>query len=313
LKKTVFLFLLVMMFFPPLWAKGVKAGTVITNQAILNFSIGNSISYTVKSNEVKSIVMQVLDLILQWQDSKPVELYQGAKKKVITLSLLNNGNGKDKISLYFNENSSVSSDIESMNLYIDSNKNGVFDNEDKVVTNVVLDEDKYENIFLVTSLKDNALIEEDSLNVEVKAKSDIGGSGIKGTFYQGKGVGGVDAVDGVSGGVAIQNVVYSLVYQNPSFKKSVKYFEGGDYFLVSLNLNIEGNANLKNIHIEDEVPKGLFYRRNSIRLNQKLQTDQKDDDNAYFDFNLNRLALDFPSAKLPKKFLVTYILDKEAR
>ncbi|NPA59806.1 MAG: hypothetical protein GXO30_05005, partial [Epsilonproteobacteria bacterium] len=292
---------------------GVKAGTVITNQATLNFIVGDSASYSIRSNEVKSLVDQVLDFVLEWQDSEPIEIYEGAKQKVLTLSLLNTGNGKDDISLSFVEDGLFSSSIESIELFVDVNSNGTFDSDDKTLSSVSLDADISTNLFLVTSLKDDINITAEYFDIEVKAKSLIGGSGVKGTLYEGKGVDGVDAIDGINGAIASEKVTYHLFTQTPVFTKTVRYFDSQEYYLVSLDLNIQGNSDLKNIHLEDSVPRGLVYRKNSIRFKQELQTDKKDSDFAYFDFNINSLALDLPSTRLPKQILVTYILDKEVR
>jgi hypothetical protein len=101
--------------------------------------------------------------------------------------------------------------------------------------------------------------------------------------------------------------------QKPTFKKSVRYFEKGNYFLVTLLLNIDGNAVLKNLHLTDSCPRGLYYRKNSIRVDDIKQSDAKDRDMAYFDFKVNRLNVDLQSFKLAKSLKVTYILDKEVK
>jgi hypothetical protein len=151
LRLIVSVFILVFTNF--LWAKGVKAGTIISNQATLNFSVGDSASYSITSNEVQNSVSQVLSMLLKWQDTKPVKLYDGAGEKVLNLSVLNNGNGKDKISISYTEDSSLSSIVKSMDIFIDSNKNGVFDKYDKKLQTLSLDADEEQKIFLVSSLK----------------------------------------------------------------------------------------------------------------------------------------------------------------
>ncbi len=295
-------------------AKGVRAGTIIKNQATLNFSVGDETSlYSISSNEVKDVVSQVLNFVLKWQDSEPCEIYEGAKDKVLNLSLRNDGNGKDTILLSFLEDSAFGSLVESMSVFVDSNKNGYFDKNDKSIDEINLDADEQRKIFLVTSLKENISTSKDKLEVEIKAKSKIGGSGIKGTVFKGRGENGVDAIDGVNGGIAYEKVDYKLIKQSPTFIKRVEYFKKQRYYLVSLYLDFEGNANLKNLHLTDRVPRGLSYRKNSIRFNKRYQSDKKDGDFASFDFNINKLSIDIRNLKLPNKVLVTYILNRRRR
>jgi len=309
----VIVFLVLLTFSVVLEAKGVKAGTVITNQATLDFSMGDGASFSIKSNEVKNIVSQVLNFVLEWQNSKPVEIYKGAKQKILNLSLKNEGNGKDNISIDLAKDSSLDAFVESMQLYADTNKNGVLDKEDSVLSSLFLEADQEMDIFLVTSMKDDVYSQSSHLDIKVSAKSNLGGSGEKGTVHVGKGVDGVDAVDGISGGVSSKDVYYELRSQKPTFKKSVEYFKDRGYYLVTLELDIKGNTTLKNLVLTDRMPLGLRYRKNSIKFNKKYQSDKKDSDFASFDFRVNRLTLNLAQLKLPNKVMVTYILDKEVR
>ena len=295
-----------------LHSKGVKAGTVITNQASLSFSVGNSNKFSIVSNVVESKVSQVLDLILKWQDIEPVKIYEGAEKKVLTFSLVNQGNGKDDIKLQ--KKITDLSIVKDMEIYIDTNKNGSFDSSDKKIDRLNLEADEKREVFIVTSAKDSFAVNKKLLNVILSAKSTIGGSGIRGKVYPHKGIDGVDAIDGINGGIYSDIGKYEIVTQNTLFKKSVKFFERYNYYLVTLDINFEGSkANLKNIKISDDIPKNLYYRKNSIRVNKEYQTDKKDNDLANFDFRRRRLYVSFSSLKVPKRVSITYILDKEVR
>ncbi len=306
MKKILFLLFISIVI---LEAKGVRAGTVISNQALLNFSVGDGFSYTIKSNEVKNIVSQVINFVLNWQDTKPVKIYPGAEKKVLTLSLKNEGNGKDDISVNYFEDSSFSQNIKSIKLYKDENKNGLFDSEDRVFDHVELEPDKKIDFFVVTSLKDSIDSLSKKLEISIEAKSNIGGSGVKGRVYKGRGENGVDAIDGVNGGIYKKIVFYNFIKDETTLKKEVVYFKKKRYFLVSLYLNFN-STNLKQIHLSDRVPRGLYYRKNSIKVDHKYQSDKKDGDMASFDFNINTLHVDIKNLQKPKKILVTYILDR---
>ena len=136
-------------------AQGTRAGTIITNQSILSFSIeGSTIVNTISSNIVKSKVLQVLNSVLKWQDSKAPILYE-AGEKVIHLSLRNDGNGEDKYRFDIDYDQVISSIINKVAIYEDSNKNGYFDSLDTKVTNLKLDIDKSVSLFFVVKLKDS--------------------------------------------------------------------------------------------------------------------------------------------------------------
>ncbi len=308
-----FLLVFMLLFLSVLNAKGVRAGTIIKNQATIDFSLVGGASFSLKSNEVKNVVSQVLNPILLWQDSEDVDIYEGAKDKVLKLSLRNDGNGKDDLKFSLKEDSSLSSFVESMGIYIDTNQNGYFDEEDNLVKSIKLEPDEKRDIFLVSSLKKSVLTSQKKLNVEVDAVSKLGGSGIKGKVHKNRGENGVDAIDGINGGVAKRDVYYSLKSCMPYITKEVKYYKKQRYYLVSLYINFDGNGRVGTVHIEDRVPRGLSYQKGSIRVNERYQSDKKDNDLASFDFNINRLSVDVKTLDVPKRMLVTYILKRRRR
>ena len=306
--------LIVLFLFTLANAKGVKAGTVITNQSFLSFSIeGSTIVNTISSNIVKSKVLQVLNSVLKWQDSKAPILYE-AGENVIHLSLRNDGNGEDKYRFDIDYDQVISSIINKVAVYEDSNKNGYFDSLDTKVTNLKLDIDKSVSLFLVTKLKDSlSSYEKDNISFSISAISLRGGSGIKGKLHAGQGVDGVDAIDGINGGIAKDNVYYLFKKQVPTFKKEVKYFEKEKYFLVNILFDVSGDGEIKNFTLFDDIPKGVRYRKNSLKLNKKYQTDKKDSDTMSYDFRLKRVYFKTSKIILPHKYQISYIVDKEDR
>jgi hypothetical protein len=292
-------------------AKGVKAGTVITNVATMSFSIGDGISHSLTSNVVESRVLQLLSLSLIWQNSSAVEIYEGAKERVLNFTLVNSGNGSDSVAITKSIDAKLDTTISSMKIYRDTNSNGAFDQTDEEVDTLSLGIDAKEELFLVTSLKSNVLIGDPKLVVNLKARSNRGGSGIKGSLHKGKGVGGIDAVDGVNGGVDSKVLFYSVVSQRPTFQKKVTIKEDGKYFLVELSANISGNANLKNMLLKDDIPEGLLYRKNTLKLNGHYLSDKKDSDSANYDDKRSQVELSFKEIALPKDILFSYIVEKE--
>lgn len=292
-------------------AKGVRAGTVITNMATMSFSIGDSQKYSMKSNTVKSTVLQLLSLSLIWQDSNPIEIYEGAKKKVLTCSVINNGNGNDIVLFKSKVEASLADSVSEIVIYEDTNENGKFDQGDLKTNQSSLEADMKKTLFLLTSLKEDLDLDVTKLKIDLSATSKRGGSGIRGTLHEGKGVDGVDAIDGVDGGVSREELFYKVVFQKPTFTKRVTYDKENRYFLVELFVNLNGNATLKNINLNDEIPEGLLYRKNSIKLNGHYQSDKKDRDSARYDDRRKSVFLSFNQIALSKNINISYILEKE--
>lgn len=292
-------------------AKGVKAGTVITNMATMSFSVGDSQLYSIKSNTVNSTVLQLLSLSLIWQDSNPVEIYEGAIQKVLTFSAINNGNGNDNLLLSYLVEPSLSGFVSQMQIFEDTNSDGKFTKEDIPVSDLSLDADVQKTFFLVTSLKESSSLDATKLAIDLEVTSKRGGSGVKGAFHEGKGVDGVDAIDGVDGGVSSEELFYKVITQKSVFTKRVTYNEKDRYFLVELSAKFSGNATLKNLNLNDDIPEGLLYRKNTIKLDGHYQSDKKDSDIASYDDKRKRVFLSFNQIVLSRNIDVSYIVEKE--
>ena len=108
-------------------ADGTPAGTDITSQATVNYTITGT-DYTGASNTVTTIVAEVLDLSLVWQDAAAVEVQPGAVGQALAFRLTNTGNGSDSYTLTgLSALSGDDFDPLLNNIHLDTNGNGRFD------------------------------------------------------------------------------------------------------------------------------------------------------------------------------------------
>ena len=261
-----------------LYAKGVSAATVIENRATLDFSIENE-TFSIQSNIDRSIVEQLLDVSVSWMDTKEVAVSKGDKKRVLTYKIVNSGNGEDRYTLIA-EDLAYKSEFETevKKVYIDMNNNLHFDANDHERKTITLDADEENLVFLVASIDEDLNATSLSRNfVNLKAISRRGGSGERGQIHLNRGVGGVDAVDGLSGGVSEDEGIYQLLIANVILNKSVTTDEN-DLLKVTIDVGVEGDGIAKNVELEDQIPHEVIYVKNSLTLDDIPLTDKDDTD-----------------------------------
>ena len=277
--KLYISFLLYILFFVEVVdAKGVKAGTVIQNSATLSFSLENE-DFSIQSNVDRAVVAQVLDVKVSWVDIRPMAVSHGEKKRVLTYKVLNSGNGRDRYTLLAEElNYKSEFSLEDKRVYLDTNDNYRLDSLDTERKTVTLDEDREQLVFVVSKISDSLSATTGSQNfVNLKALSRIGGSGQKGKVYIGRGVDGVDAVDGFSGGISEDEGVYKLLIANVILKKNIT-IDDAELITVSINVSVGGEGSVKDVNIVDEIPNETIYVKNSLHLDAGGLTDQDDSD-----------------------------------
>ena len=274
-------YIVIMIFFFNLstaFAKGVRAGTVIQNSAMLSFSLEEE-EFIIKSNVAKSVVDQLIDVKVSWMDTRPIAVSLGEKKRVLTYKVLNSGNGRDRYTLLAQElNYKSEFSLEEKRVYLDTNDNYRLDSSDRQRKTVTLDEDREQLVFVVSKIGDSLSASSGSQNfVNLKALSYIGGSGEKGKIYIGRGVDGVDVVDGFSGGVSEDEGSYKLLIANVILDKDVS-IDDDEIITVSIHVTVAGEGSVKDVNIVDEIPNETIYVKNSLLLDRGALTDQDDSD-----------------------------------
>ncbi len=257
-----------------LFAKGVSAGTVIQNSATLSFSLEEE-TFSIESNVEKSVVAQLIDVKVSWMDTRAVLVSKGEKDKVLTYKVMNNGNGKDRYTLVADELDYKSEfALKKRKVYLDINNNFRFDSSDRERKSVALEADKEQLVFVVSKIDKELLASSGSQSfMNLKAISQVGGSGEKGTIHEGKGVDGVDAVDGFSGGMSEDEGSYTLLSANVILNKNVTIDKDG-LITVTLTVTVGGEGSVKDVNIVDEIPVQTIYVRRSIKLDSRFLNDQ---------------------------------------
>ncbi|HIP60172.1 MAG TPA: hypothetical protein EYH01_07085 [Campylobacterales bacterium] len=260
------------------FAKGVRAGTVIQNSAMLSFSLEEE-EFIIKSNVAKSVVDQLIDVKVSWMDTRPMVVSLGERQRVLTYKVLNSGNGRDRYTLLAQElNYKSEFSLEEKRVYLDANDNYRLDASDPQRKTVTLDEDREQLVFVVSKIGDALTASSGSQNfVNLKALSRIGGSGEKGKIYIGRGIDGVDVVDGFSGGVSEDEGSYKLLIANVILNKDVSIDNDG-IITVSVLVTVGGEGSVKDVNIVDEIPNETIYVKNSLLLDGGALTDQDDSD-----------------------------------
>ena len=155
-------------------AKGVRAGSIITNIANIRYSI-NSQSYQIQSNIDSFVVDRVIDIKSSWQDSKAVEVSPNETNRVLTFLVSNLGNSDENISLNKFQESNSTFNLSNIRLYIDTNNNGIFDKNDTLTSSIALKPDVSKELFIVSDIGDvNGTYSFASITAKVKDAKDSG-------------------------------------------------------------------------------------------------------------------------------------------
>ncbi len=299
MRKLFILFLLIGV---GLYAKGTSAGTVINNIATLDFMIDDT-NEQIQSNVASDTVAQLIDLHLDSLDAGDVKIEKGIQTQPLSFQVTNTGNGADIFEIsYFLENNS-DFQVRDLILYIDSNNNKVYDNEDRTADVIELNADENRSFFIIAQTPDEPKIskQQNHCVINVKGRSKIGGSGNRGKVHKAKGIKGVDAVDGENGGVG--EIKGSWLYTSSKLlfikqKSSVINQFGnsepvsGAIITYNMDISTPQKVTAKNVIFKNQIPKNTVYQKNSLKINNRVLTDIKDGDIGYYDSKNNLIKVD---------------------
>ena len=270
----------------PAHASGVTAGTLIQNTASATYSSGSGTN-TVQSNTVSVKVNQLVDVAVAGLNSSPVTATSTA---TLSYSITNSGNGSDSFNLLADPNVAGNPFVGTVQtIAIDTNANGQFDpGIDQVISaggsTPSIAPDSSLKVLVVVSLPANAT-DAQSSQVKLTATSVIG-SGTSGTLFAGKGIGGVDAIIGMSHGTgsAFNSIAASLAAV--SLTKSAviaDQFGGtspvpGALVTYSIVASVTGSGKAIGVHVTDAIPAGTTYQPGTLALNGSTLTDAADAD-----------------------------------
>ena len=133
---------------PTAQAAAPTAGSNISNIATASYTDGNGASKTVTSNEVKTIVLQVSSFTLVADRNATINPNGTA---TLSHTLTNTGNGTDTFTLNVSQLSGDNFDLTNVHIYLDSNQDGVPDNNTDI-TSVTLTANQSVGIIVVSTV-----------------------------------------------------------------------------------------------------------------------------------------------------------------
>jgi uncharacterized repeat protein (TIGR01451 family) len=278
-------------------AKGVEAGTDITNIATLEYQIGG-VSHSMSSNSVVDRVDQLIDVNLVWQDTAAILVESGETNRVLTYKITNTGNGKDKFTLTNSNDPSSNFNINNPRIFSDSNNNGIYDGGDLLVSEMWLEADGTSLLFLISDIPTATYANGNQSKNILEAISATGGSGATGTIHSGAGIDGVDAIDSFNGGRSHAVGTYEINLVGVKLTKSASTNTSdvftGTIITYTILVTLEGVGNVETLVVNDTIPAGTSYVAGSLRLDGVSLSDSGDSDVG--NFVSNEIAVNLGNA-----------------
>jgi uncharacterized repeat protein (TIGR01451 family) len=292
-------------FASPAFATGTAAGTTISNTAQVTYTDTTGTPVTVPSNRVDLRVDEVLNVTVVSADPGDVAAQPGATNQVLTFNVTNTGNGPEAFRLSpVNAIGGDAFDPTTTSLVLDTNGNGVYDAGVDTVYNAgsndpVLAPDTSIRVFVLSTVP-AAATDGQRGQTDLTATATTG-SGAPGTAFPGLGVGGSDAVVGVTTAVGRDDGFYIVSAATVAFVKSASVrdpFGGttsvpGSVITYTLVATVSGTGALTNVAASDPVPANTTFVPGSITLQGAGITDATDADPG--EFATNRVSVRFGS------------------
>lgn len=273
-----------------LGAGPVAAGTTISNTATVNYVIsGTPFNASVSDSFV---VDQLVDDATTSQDAGPVAVPAGAGNQALLFKLTNTGNGSDSFTLASTVTPAAGSGFTPANcrLYFDTDSNGMYSAPDTLYVPGTNDPTLAAGASLsVLAVCDIPVNAGDGTQADVKLTATSKTiSGTPGTVKTGGGIGGVDAVAGLSGADASATGTYKAGNVNYAFTtaQTVSDPAGGNspvsgaVITYTLTVTPSGSASGSGLVVTDPVPANTTYVSGSLTLNGTALGDSATDGDA---------------------------------
>ncbi len=244
------------------YAVGVPAGTEIKNVAHLDYTV-DEVKFSATSNTLVDIVDQKVDMKMVCQESESVVVGIGEKKRAMSFILNNTGNGKDTYNFSPIEGETLDFTVSNKEIYLD-NGDGVFSEEDSLASDVDVQADGNVTLFLVSDIPDDA--DKFSYN-GIKASSTIQGSLVYGDSKKLDNFYAVMATreDAKSDVCAYEVSHLALALEKTATLSSDKVYSGSTIH-YKIDVKVIGEGTVKDIVVNDNIPKGTTYIENSLKL-----------------------------------------------
>jgi uncharacterized repeat protein (TIGR01451 family) len=274
---------------PDARAAGALAGTDIQNTAEVTYSVGG-VSTTATSNTVSVRVAEILDVVVTSQ-TPSVTVAAGDTGRGLVYRITNTGNGPETFRLV--TTSVIGGDefdptIASPSIYFDTDASGDLSPADTPYVvgsnDPVLAPDGSVTVLVVNDIPASVV---DGNRGFARLTADARtGSGAPGTAFASAGVGGTDAIVGLTGAAASSQAQYLVTSVTVNAVKSqtvVDQFGGSrplpgariDYTIV---VSATGTGSAATAVFTDRIPANTSYVPGSLRLNSTTLTDSTDAD-----------------------------------
>ncbi len=300
MKLSINIFIIMILFLThSLHARGVDAGTIISNTAHIYYS-NAGVDHNFSSNTVIDVVEQLIDPLVDFTQNSPTYIESGDTLQALTFRLTNIGNGADKFRLFTTPASSAVT-TSSPTIYIDSDADGVFNpSQDIAILDINLSADESVVLFVVNSIVNSELTRASRHYFTLQAVSVRGGSGVAGRVHPSAGVDSTSAIDGLRGGVSSDVGVYEVLAFKVKIDKSVADVVNtqgepnattGATITYALEVYLDGDGSASNIVLVDNIPQGMEYVDGSMQLNGVALSDAVDGDEGDFNTTAIRVRL----------------------
>ena len=331
--KKIILFIAQLFLFPP-WcvyvhAVGTPAGTPISNNVTVNFTLGGTPGVAVDSTVFQ--VQEIINVNLVWQDAANVIVVPGANAQVLTFLLTNTGNGSERFSLLLDNSPAVVDDFDPLNgnIYLDGNGNGVFDGAaiDPLYVagfnDPLLDANAIDSqiVFLVSDIPATAINGQIGASELTSNAATAGAAGAAvGTNLNGLGDGGIDAVVGTTqaSANAFGNYEVNATPIDVNLIKSAQVVSDGIGCTVApcapipgatirytVQVNVFGVGTINSLVITDPIPVDTTYSTETISLNGAPLTDSSVDADAG-NFSANTVTVDLGTISTTVTHFITF-------
>ncbi len=300
----------------PALAIGTTAGTLIQNQAQVEYTPDYGPAIVELSNSVTLRVDEILDVSVARNDATYLSVSPASVAQPLSFRITNNGNGNENFRLTgFYNLAGDQFDPTSIQIAIDTNGNGQYDpSVDQTYvpgTNDPLLAPDQSIIAFILGNMPAALNNGDRSFVNLAATATTG-SGTPGTAFANLGDAGSDAVVGRTTATARDQSIYVAALVNTQFTKTqtVSDPQGGNTAVPGsiityiLTTRVTGSGQITAATINDAVPAQTTYVSGSLRLNGTAITEAADADAGQLSNGIVQVALGTVSS--PATHTVTF-------
>lgn len=310
-------------------AAGTPAGTVISNQVMLGYSL-EGIPQVIASNTATFTVAEIINVSLVWQDAAPVAVNSPDTSRALTLLLTNTGNGSEAYSLIRN-NSIAGDQFDSANAAIGAiflenglapDFQGSGPNADTLyipgTNDPTLAADASRVIYLVSDIPSLVLRDTGQASLNAAALTAGASGAAPGATLAGLGTGGVDALVGASRATAtavgsyvvsgLAVIVSKLVsrIQAPPGVNPDDLVMPGSVLTYRITLSVSGSGTANDLAFNDPLPAETDFVAGSITVNGAVRSDMVDADNANFNVIANTINVIFGNTVAPVIHLIEF-------